>query len=262
MASENRSKINQVLQSWPPGTVATQSWLEQQGVYQQLAYEYEQSNWLKKIGRGAYIRQGDHVEWAGGVYALQQNMGLKAHVGAKSALELRGLAHFIALGTGGYLYLFGARGEKIPSWFKGHDWQRRIAYNTSNLFNKHDIGLTKQSIDRYEITISAPERAILELLHLVPQKQSFDEAILLMEGLATLRPKLVQELLENCRSIKVKRLFLYIAEQCNHQWFKKINVSNINLGKGKRVITSGGHLDSKYQITVPNLHSNSTEDGP
>ncbi len=262
MTSENRSKINQILQSWPAGTVAVQSWLERQGVYQQLAYAYEKSHWLKRIGRGAYIRQGDQVDWAGGIYALQQHMCLKIHVGAKSALELRGLAHYIAAGSGGYLYLFGRRGEKIPSWFKAHNWQRRIAYNTSTLFNNHNLGLTKQSMDRYEITISGPERAILELLHLVPKKQSFDESFLLMGGLATMRPKLLQQLLEDCKSIKVKRLFLYLAEQCNHQWFKEINVSKINLGKGKRLIVRGGHLDSKYLITVPDLANNSDEEEP
>ena len=32
---------------------------------------------------------------------------------------------------------------------------------------------------------------------------------------------------------------------------KKLNLGNINLGKGKRVIVKGGHLDQKYQITVP-----------
>ena len=260
MTGENRSKINQILQVWPPGTVATQSWLEEQNVYQQLAYEYERSHWLKRIGQGAYIRQGDQVDWTGGVYALQRHTRLKTHVGGKSALELRGLAHFIPVGTGAYLYLFGTRGEKIPSWFKGYDWKRRLAYNTSNLFNNHELGLTKHSMDRYEITVSTSERAYLELLHLVPKKQSVEEAFLIMEGLVTLRPKLLQELLESCRSIKVKRLFLYIAEKYKQQWFKKIDTSKINLGKGKRVITIGGHLDPKYQITVPNDTDYSAEE--
>jgi len=33
----------------------------------------------------------------------------------------------------------------------------------------------------------------------------------LLEGLMSLRPDLVQELLESCRSVKAKRLFLYFA---------------------------------------------------
>ncbi len=37
-----------------------------------------------------------------------------------------------------------------------------------------------------------------------------------MEGLTTLRPRLIQSLLEQCRSVKVKRLFTVLAEACNH----------------------------------------------
>jgi hypothetical protein len=39
-----------------------------------------------------------------------------------------------------------------------------------------------------------------------------------MEGLNTLRPDLVQELLEKCSSVKVKRLFMHLAEQFQHPW--------------------------------------------
>jgi tRNA-binding EMAP/Myf-like protein len=59
-------------------------------------------------------------------------------------------------------------------------------------------------------------------------------------------------LLENCNSIKVKRLFLFLAESYQHPWLKKINRAKIDLGQGKRVIVKGGKLDSKYQITVTN----------
>ena len=91
------------------------------------------------------------------------------------------------------------------------------------------------------------------VLSLVPQEQSFEEAKLLMEGLSTLRPQAVQELLEVCNSIKAKRLFLFLAEACNHEWIKKINFLTIDLGNGKRVIEKNGVLDSKYNITVPKV---------
>lgn len=41
----------------------------------------------------------------------------------------------------------------------------------------------------------------------------------LMEGLNNLRPNQVQDLLEKCESVKVKRLFLYLAEKAGHEWF-------------------------------------------
>jgi hypothetical protein len=44
------------------------------------------------------------------------------------------------------------------------------------------------------------------------------ECYQILEGLANLRPKILQELLESCNSIKVKRLFLFMASKAKHQW--------------------------------------------
>jgi tRNA-binding EMAP/Myf-like protein len=91
----------------------------------------------------------------------------------------------------------------------------------------------------------------MEMLYLVPEKVSFEESLLIMESLVTLRPEIVQKLLEICRFVKVKRLFMYMAEKHRHPWVGKLNLSRIDLGRGKRRIVSGGELDPKYQITVP-----------
>ncbi len=91
----------------------------------------------------------------------------------------------------------------------------------------------------------------MEVLYLVPANESFEEAGLLMEGLTTLRPRLVQALLTQCRSVKVKRLFMFLAEACNHAWVKKLDLSKVDFGKGKRMIVKGGRFDAKYNITVP-----------
>ena len=72
-----------------------------------------------------------------------------------------------------------------------------------------------------------------------------------MEMLTTLRPKLVQSLLEKCSSIKVKRPFLYMAEKAGHQWFKAIDATKLDLGKGDRQLADGGTYISKYKIIIP-----------
>lgn len=251
MASGNTTKLNRLLRSWPAGTVGTLTWLSKQGVYQQLAHEYEKGSWLEKIGCGAYSRAGDKVSWPGGVYAMQAQLGLPVHVGGKTALELGGFEHFMVMGEGSYLYLFSDTPDRLPTWFSKHRWDRRVSYRSLKLFPRNQkLGLARHSFGSFEIERSAPERAILEVLHLVPKEQSFAEARLLMEGLVGLRPKLVQNLLEQCRSVKVKRLFLYLAGSYNHAWLKKLDPSKITLGSGKRVIVPGGKLDPKYQITV------------
>jgi hypothetical protein len=73
-----------------------------------------------------------------------------------------------------------------------------------------------------------------------------------MEMLSLLSPLKVQELLEDCKSIKVKRLFLYMAEKAGHDWLETLNLSKISLGTGKRAIIKNGVYNAKYQITIPN----------
>jgi len=226
--------------------------LEAQGAYQQLVHEYEKSGWIQRIGQGAYARGGDTVEWTGGLYALQELLGLPIHVGAKTALQIQGYAHFLPLGKGGGVSLVGAPGTRLPAWFRQYDWGVGLHYFTSRLFaDDPDAGLTQKELGSVGVTVSAPERAILEVLYLVPKEESFEEAALLMEGLTTLRPRLVQSLLEQCHSAKVKRLFMFLAESCNHAWVRKLDLSKVDFGKGKRMIVKGGRFNAKYNITVP-----------
>jgi hypothetical protein len=72
-----------------------------------------------------------------------------------------------------------------------------------------------------------------------------------MEGLNNLSPNQLQPLLEKCQSVKVKRLFMYLAEKAGHEWFKYLDLNKIDLGKGKRSIVKNGVYVSKYKITVP-----------
>ena len=58
-------------------------------------------------------------------------------------------------------------------------------------------------------------------------------------------------MLTSCRSVKVKRLFLWFAERHQHAWLKKLDRNRIDLGKGNRMLVRGGKLDPKFKITVP-----------
>lgn len=232
--------------------MATYPWLEKHHVSRQLVGVYKKGGWLRSVGRGAFVRLGEEVRWTSAMYALQEQLHLPIHAGGKTALELKGYAHFLPLGKRPRVFLFGARPAKLPSWFRQHDWGVDIEYLMTNLFpEKMTSGLTGHDLDSYSISVSTPERAIMEVLSLVPQRQTFDEARLLMEGLTTLRPQLVQELLESCRSIKTKRVFLFLAEECRHRWIKQLEKNNTDLGKGKRSLIPGGRLDPIYNITVP-----------
>jgi hypothetical protein len=244
--------------------VALSSWLESHGVYQQLAHRYEQTEWFERVGYGGFIRAGDKVNWQGALYAIQHQANLQIHVSAKTALELHGHTHFVSGGRKN-VFIFGASHTLLPTWFKKKDWGVNLRYATPKLFSDPHQGISEKNYDSFSIRISSRERAILELLYLVPAQQQYEESKLLFEGLRTLRPNLVQSLLEACKSIKVKRLFLHLAEATNQPWLDELMPAKIDLGKGKRVIAEGGRFDSKYQISVPKIHeggTNDSEEGP
>jgi hypothetical protein len=255
------TKINQILQHWPHGTVAATPWLESQGAYHQLVREYERSEWIERIGSGAFKKAGDNPDWLGAIYAIQSHLKLPIHPAAKTALALHGIVQYVPLGKNAPICLFGSQTSKLPLWFTRYDWSVRPCLIRSQLFGtQHDLGLTEISHGAFAIRASSRERAAIELCSLVPNQQSFAEAKELIEGLQTLRPSLVQTLLETCHSIKAKRLFLHLASACNLPWQAEIDLSKIELGRGKRSIAKGGVYDSKYQLIVPKIHEGGADD--
>ena len=76
MGIQRGSKLNQFLKSWPPGTVSVNPWLEEKGIDRQLIQKYKKSDWVTAVGPGAIARSGDKVDWPGGIYALQTQLGL------------------------------------------------------------------------------------------------------------------------------------------------------------------------------------------
>jgi hypothetical protein len=51
--------------------------------------------------------------------------------------------------------------------------------------------------------------------------------------------------------VKTNRLYLFLADRYAHARIKRLDKDSIDSGAGKRQIVSGGRLDQKYQITVP-----------
>jgi len=251
MDTDNRTKINRLISQWTVGTPSAVSYLVKSGFSQDLLVKYKNSGWLESFGRGAYLRTGDKTDWQGALYTLQTQLALPVNVGGKTALQLKGYAHYLPVKQR-EIFLYGRRGLILPSWFAEDRLGVKVVLTRTNLFPENlREGFTDIKERYFSFRIAAPERAAMEMLHLVPGKVGFDEAQLIMENLVALRPDVVQRLLEACRSVKVKRLFLYMAEQKEHVWLSKLDLSKLNLGKGKRLIVSHGRLDTKYQITVP-----------
>jgi hypothetical protein len=252
MASIKGTKINQALQQWPRGTVATQSWLDTVGISSKLAGWHVGSGWLVRFGPRAFVQAGDTVDWRGGLYALQAQLGMTVHVGGRTALELLGLAHFLPLGKRRKIILISDRPEQLPTWFKTYKWDIKVDHHSLVLFSRiPDQATTHLDCGGFEIALSSAERAVMEQMRLARTNSEIEHVLKFMEGLTTLRPNVVQLLLESCTSIKVKRLFLWSAEAVGHGWFDRLDPTKVDLGKGKRQLYKDGRFDQKYRITVP-----------
>lgn len=249
MAKENENKLQRLLESWPSGAVLTTATLKRRGYSDALLFHYRKSGWLVAVGRGAFTRAGDLIDWRSGLNALQDQLKLHVHLGGKAALNYQGAAHFLKLGTDSAT-LFGSTGTRLPSWFTNYNWSTEVTLTTTNLL-PNDLGLTTVNAGTFTVNIASRERAIFETLYLAPQSQSLFEAKLLMAGLTNLRPKLLQQLLESCASIKVKRLFMVFAEELRLPWIKKLEMDKIDFGSGDRTIVKGGKLHFKYRVTLP-----------
>lgn len=250
MNTQKTKKLNPLLTQWKRGVVYTQTWLTSLGYNHDLVKSYRRSGWVESLGRGAYRLPGDKVDWLGGLHALQQQKKLAVHAGGRTALELKGYAHYGRQGRE-KCFLYAQSSTTLPKWFQNYNWNVDLVFKATNLFPVDlKASLMEYSHKEVNVLISAPERAVLEMLYYVPASQGFDEAYHILEGLLTLRQELLQQLLEQCRSVKVKRLFLYMAEKGELPWFDRLNLKRINLGSGKRVIVPNGMYDKKYLITV------------
>ncbi len=249
MSTEFGSKINKLTQLQPPGVVLTSSWLTRQGYSPGLLRNYRNNHWLASIGNGAMIRCNDPVDYLGAVFSLQQQLNLTVHPAAKTAFSLAGNTHYLDLNTK-IVYLFGSRNETLPSWFKNRKWGIQIRYIASSFLPAAEDFVEYQH-KSFDVNISSPARAMMECLYLAPQQQDLLECFEMMQGLTNLPPASTQHLLESCTSVKVKRLFLYLAEKSGHAWFRHLNIHRIDLGLGNRSLVPNGVYVGKYRLTVP-----------
>ena len=54
---------------------------------------------ISALLQDALVRHGDQVDYLGGIYALQSQLGLFVHPAGKTALSLQGKAHYLELSS-------------------------------------------------------------------------------------------------------------------------------------------------------------------
>lgn len=251
MGLGKRSQLNLLLRELPSGLLAPAFWLRAKGYSDQLLKKYKGSGWLESPARGVYRRPGTPLKWQSVVASLAKVMDKPPHIGGISAFEEQGRAHFVPMGKNRELHLYGEK--PLPSWVHALPGVRPFVFRRDTLFSpsqRAGLDVLRWGESDWELPISTLERAYLEVLDEAPQ-DSLEHEWLLLEGLHTLRPSVLNVLLADCRSVKVKRLFLALAERQKHPWFLRLDLKGVNLGRGKRVFSRQGTLDPKYLITLP-----------
>lgn len=243
-------KINQILMNWNNGDVHGLEWLSNYGVDRKLAFKYCKSGYLEKVASGVYIKANDRPNPYAVIRYLQQELKLKLHVSGRTALEQQGHAHYLSLGDKSIIFLTSYESRVFPKWLKEYLGDFEINFNKSSLIKSEKFLIEEETRAGFKVLLSSRELAILELIESFDLSNSLETVQNYAESLRTLRSYVLQELLEECQSIKAKRVFLYISEKLDLPYFNKLNLEKIDLGSGKRVVVVGGELNKKYQITV------------
>lgn len=182
------------------------------GVDRQAAARQARSGWLVRLGHGVYAFPNDPLDRVMTTTFLQTRLpGL--HVAGRTALDLHGVRH--NLGTHDTWVLWGEGSGRLPAWYVERFPAR---YAGTRLFDWPDEDLPANTMGtppgiRAGLKVSAPERALLEMLHEVGVHQSLEEAHQLFENLRPPRRELLARLLQCCTSIKAVRLFLTWARE-------------------------------------------------
>ncbi len=268
-----QGKLNRLDKILPEGLVVDAVWMERKGYSRALRNQYVTAGWLEQPARGVFRRSRGAVGWEQVVISLQTLLGYPVSVGGRTALELQGYAHYLSPAQKSiHLYC----DHKLPSWLHKLTLEQQfITHNRPRLFPPANVpptavgvsldaklleeeGFLEQGLRmirwgqwNWPLIASTPERAYLELLEELPNGETFHMADVIMEGLANLSPRRMQTLLENVKSIKVKRLFFFFAQRHGHKWLARIDKSKVDLGHGKRALVSGGKLDPVFLITIP-----------
>jgi Transcriptional regulator, AbiEi antitoxin, Type IV TA system/Transcriptional regulator, AbiEi antitoxin N-terminal domain len=282
MGIQKGRKLNLLQSTLPEGLPVDAHWLDRKGYSRGLRSKYVAHGWLDRVARSVYRRpaptlsahEKEGLRWEDLVVSLQRLLECDAVVGGRTALELQGFAHYLSATGPREVHLYGP--QRLPAWVAKLKLDSRIVFHSSRrLFDEsvdpawrrgiesednkqvtdtlRRAGLTEQNAARkdWQLIMSLPERAVLELLNEVPEHETFHQADMLMDGLRNLSPRRLQTLLVGCRNVKVKRLFFWFAERHKHSWLKELDQKAVDLGKGKRMIVRGGKLDTKFNITVP-----------
>ncbi len=241
------TKINQLLANSASTGLFFADWLKKEGYSSQLQKRYRDSGWLTAMCKGVMYRTGGDLNAYDAIASYNKQMDGKLRVAAMSALEYVGFNHYVPMGKP--VLMVALDGKKEPLWMKSDRFDMTFRTFYSTAFT--DVEMIKREQHSGTLYISSPEQAFLECLFLAPNLYSYMDLYYAMEQLTTLRPEVVQHLLETTDNKRVKRMFLYMAEKAGHYWFEELQHEKIDLGTCKMQLATNGKFNAKYKMTIP-----------
>lgn len=254
MAESYQNKKQMLEKGIPECLLINRAWLEQKGFTRPDIDYYLRSASLQTVKRGLYRKPGAQLKWQHIAYSLQE-LGFASHIGGKTALAEKGLAHYLEFGNQG-IQVFSH--EKLPAWLVEWQEQQNSAYYFSVFTKTWLANVPDQLYSRmvfgnwdWPIKIARPELAIVEWVNQAKTTSDLQAIDSVFEGLTTLSPRRLQAALELCTSIQTRRLMGWFCDRHPHTWSKRIAWQTIELGTGKRAFIKAGVYNAKWQITVP-----------
>jgi hypothetical protein len=237
------------------GAVVTAPHLVDLGISRGLQSYYVRNNWLEPVGRGAYKIPEDVIEWPAMLNAVQQQTKSEVHLGALSALHFQIYATYMRMPGKRRLQVFTGLKKPLPAWFANYQGSFCTEHHQTN-FLPEKLMVREEEKDNFRIKVASNERAMMECLFLAPKFLSLVDCYRVMLGMTTLVPEYMMELLQQCQSVKVKRLFLYMGERAEQMWFDDLDTDQIDLGSGKRSFEKNGIYIPKYRMVMPKAFAN------
>ena len=239
----------------PAHRLVTRTWLLSHGIAHHTADNLVKRGRLLVLRPGVYANPEPPLSWEGVVSSLQR-MGSDLVVGGLTALELQGRSHYQPLNRDYTVHLYGR--DALPRWANGLGLTARfrrhgttwLQHGSLPPMSEDSYGLQYPFVisldwskDGGQLTVSTPERAIFEVLSGVPKETSFEHAELLLDGLPDLSHHRLNRLVARTRSVKIKRLFFWLAQRQGHPWLRDVSEEGVDLGKGKRQLAIHGRLN-------------------
>lgn len=176
------------------------------------------NGWLNELSENAYLLRGDKPTVEGTVAYLSRHVP-NLHIAGRSALDRRGIRHFLYVrervhlrGTGSFIF---------PVWAKA---LLLLRYEQRPLFDS-DLdacyAVSALPLKHHDVMVSHRERAIIELLA-DSDRGELEHATNLVSELRTIRPVVLQTLADHCLRRDLILTLKALSEDQGHQWASEL----------------------------------------